>query len=95
MDIFDSVFTVSPIFCLSNVIDFLLRSKLRGPNMASYDSVCGVECLTWRTNGRELEVKAVNTMQGCNLEGKIDFNVQILERGKSESLKAVFLLGNV
>ena len=72
-------FVFTPIFCLSNVIDFVLRSKLRGPNMASYDSVCGVECLTWRTNGRELEVKAVNTMQGCNLEGKIDFNVQILD----------------
>ena len=24
--------------------------------MASFDSVCGVECLTQRTNGRELEV---------------------------------------
>ena len=47
--------------------------------MASYDSVCGVEWLTWRTNGRELAVKAVNTMQGCNLERKIDFNVQILD----------------
>ena len=48
--------------------------------MTSFDSVCCVECLTRRTNGGELEVKAVNTMQGCNLEGKIDFNVQILER---------------
>ena len=63
--------------------------------MGSYDSVCGVECLTWRTNGRELAVKAVNTMQGCNLERKIDFNVQILDREKSEVLKADFLLGNV
>ena len=35
--------------------------------MTSFDKICRVECLTWRTNGGELEVKAVNTMQGCNL----------------------------
>ena len=38
--------------------------KLRGPDMASFDSVCGVECLTWRSNGSERTGKAVNNRDG-------------------------------